>query len=240
MEKILIGKKDRSPYDSELRASESRLNNVFDKLSDYLPAPTFDDLKDVLKGGKSAKSRFDKDVEETLAAIKVPALRTEQAARLNQMSKELNTIIQDAAKFKGSQIAFIPDSLLELRNGSVRFASEASALIEEHCNIYIETDDQMQTYKLSRSLCDVLNKMQVVLNPYQVHENMITAGAVSFVDGKWMPVDGFVSAMPARANLIKEHEDYIQDQHDRTMEERRKEEERTKNFITNPGQIQYS
>ena len=216
-EKILLGNKDRSPYDTELKASESRLDIVFQALADYAAEPGMNDLRDVMTGGKDIKKRFAQDVSETLKAIKIPSLRGEQEAKLRQMQKELDAIIEKAQKFKGSLIDFVPDSMIELRDGNVRFSTGAGKLIDDVCKIYIETDDQMQVYELSRTLADVLNKLQpylllyryvdTIVRPFQNGESRMLTSVKKGVDGRWEPDDEIVIDMPGRLNRIKERQE---------------------------------
>ena len=203
-ERILLGKKDKTPFESELTASQNRLNDVFSALSDFIPNPDMNDLRDVMTGGKGVKMRLDADVADTLAAIKIPSLKVEQEAKLKQLSNDLNSLIAKAQSYKGSLINFIPDTLIELHGGHVRFSSDAGKLIDDHVKIYIETDDQRQVYDLSRILADTVNKLQPYITLYRYNDVM---QVLKTVDGKKVANDDFAADMPRRLAFIKERQE---------------------------------
>lgn len=234
MEKILLGRRDKAPFIDELDASESRLNNVFASLVEFIPEPGIDDLRDVLKGGKDVKRLFAESASETLAGIKIPAFKMEQEAKLNKLSEELDAVIDKASRYKGDLISFIPDSMIELRNGQIRFSSESDTLIDEMCEIYIETDDQLQVYKLSRTLADTLNKLGPILKPYRCSDPIQSGVVGKDASGQWIPDDRYVIGMPATLGGIKAEEEYHRLIHEEEMAKRREKEERTKHYVTNP------
>lgn len=233
MDKIILGSKDKTPYERELQESEGRLNDIFSALGAFIPDPGMDDLADVINGGKTVKKRFADSVAETLAGIKVPSLKAEQMEKLDQLSSDLESIINKASRYKSSLIDFVPDSMIELRDGCIRFSSEAYTLIVDTCKIYIETDDQTQVYKLSRILTDVLNKLEPILKRYRCRD-LFQSGVVEKTSDQWVSNNGYVANMPLILDQIKAHEELDRQSHERQMAERRAEEERTKHYITNP------
>jgi len=218
MEKILLGNRDRTPYDDELMKSEGRLDTAFQALRDFIPEPGINDLRDMMTGGKNIKKRFADDVATTLAGFKIPAIRGEQEAKMKQMQAELDGIITKAQNYKGSLINFIPDSMIELCEGNVQFSSGAGKLIDNACKIYIENDDQMQVYTLSRTLADVLNKLQPYLllyryvdtirRPFQDGTSGMLTSVKKGVDGQWEPDDKVVIALPSRLVDIGKYDEY--------------------------------
>ena len=218
MEKLLLGSKDRTPYDDELKASEGRLNIALRALRKFISEPGMAELRDMMTGGNKIKEQFADDVSETLAGIKIPSLRAEHAEKLKQMQAELDGIITKAQNYKGSLINFIPDSMIELCEGNVQFSSGAGKLIDNACKIYIENDDQMQVYTLSRTLADVLNKLQPYLllyryvdtirRPFQDGTSGMLTSVKKGVDGRWEADDGLVIDMPGRLNRIGKREEF--------------------------------
>jgi ABC-type transport system substrate-binding protein len=117
------------------------------------------------------------------------------------MSGELDDLIGQAVNYRGSLIGFIPDSMIELRDGLVWFSPEADKLIDAACEIYIETDDQMRVYELSRQLAGILNQLQPYITLYR-HKTVLDA--VTEKDGHWEPNDDLTIDLPARIQRIKE------------------------------------
>jgi len=108
-------------------------------------------------------------------------------------------------QLKVNIIGFIPDSLIELHRGRVRFADEARQLIDDVCKIYIETDDQLKVYELARTLADTIN----LLSPYIIlYRYSDYTQVVKQVDSKWEANNDFVISMPERLDTIKRHDEY--------------------------------
>jgi len=180
---------------------------------------------------KVIKKRFAKSVSEVLAGIKIPSLKAEQEKKLKQMSDELYAIITETQQYKGNIINFIPDTLIELCDGRVRFSSKAGALVDEHCQIFVETDDQMQVYKLSCTLADTLNKLQPYIILYRYRDPMDT---VSKVDGTWQVNDNFVISMPTMLAQFKVREAEAKREQE---EERAKQKAKQELYASMPANI---
>jgi len=229
-ERIYLGQRDTTPYMNELAASASRLNDVFVAMGDFIPEPCMNDLYDVMIGGKAIKKQFAESVDEVLAGIKIPALKDEQEKKLKQLSNGLDDLVERAKRYKGNLINFIPDTMIELCDGRVRFSSDAKVLINKHCEIYIETDDQMQVYELSRILADTLNRLMPYVVLYR-YDNPLRV--VSESDNRWLPDDRIVIDMPARLASIKAREEENRRELEEAQARRQAKDDRE--WIVNPS-----
>ena len=199
-----MGKKDKTPYVVELAASASRLNDVFKSLGDYVQAPDIAGLHDVMSGGSEFKKTFEAVAEKEMAGVFFPVLKQKKEQELNLLRDSLHVLIGRARNWKGSLIDFVPDDLIELHDGRVRFSAKANDLIDKHCEVYIETEDQAEVYRISCAFADLLNGFNPYIEKYCYdHPLEIVSKSTT---GKWAVNNDCLIDMPDRLERIAERD----------------------------------
>jgi hypothetical protein len=170
MKPVKIGQKDSGHLKYCLRSSEERLNEVITavSLSAFGLPHNMEVVSDILSGGNNSRLKLLETIENEAGRSNIPMVQEQTRKNLLPLIRLFDEFVSKAKEAISYELkgAIRVIDYIEVTDIQIRFNEKAQAAIDEHCSIYIDTEEQMKVYDAATEAAKALNKLQKMVEPF--------------------------------------------------------------------------
>jgi hypothetical protein len=169
MKPMKIGQRDTAHLKYLLRRSEENLNEIItsESLAEFGLSCDTDTVKDILSGGNTSRLKLLDAIEKEVSRSDIPMIQGQIRENLQPLIRQFDEFVSKAKgavdyELRGLRLI----DYLEATGMQIWFTEGAQTTIDEHCSIYINTEEQVKILKAANEVSDALNNLQKLVEPF--------------------------------------------------------------------------